>query len=81
MFVFVSIYAPQANLSENVKDQFALQSTIAKVSNSEQLMIFGDWNGYIGSHSTAFEKVHGEQALGRETLKVKDCWNLLLLMS
>ena len=42
--VFVSVYAPQANLSESVKDQFyyALQSTIARVSSLEQLIISGD---------------------------------------
>ena len=52
MFVFVSVYAPQANLSESVKDQFyyALQSTIARVSFSKQLIICGDWNRHIGSH-------------------------------
>ena len=67
VFVFVSVYAPQANLSESVKDQFyyALQSTIARVSSSEQLIISGGWNGHIGSHSTAFEDVHGGQALGK----------------
>ena len=75
VFVFVSVYAPQANLSESVKDQFyyALQSTIARVSSSEQLIISGDWNGHIGSHSTAFEDVHGGQALEKKTMKVKDC--------
>ena len=65
LIVFVSVYAPQANLSDSVKDQFyyALQSIISKVSSSEQLFISGDWNGHIGSHSTAFEDVHGEQTL------------------
>ena len=67
VFVFMSVYAPQANLSESVKDQFyyALQSTIARVSPSKQLIISVDWNGHIGSHSTAFEDVHGGQALGK----------------
>ena len=36
------------------------------VSSSEQLFISGDWNGHIGSHSTAFEDVHGGQALGKK---------------
>ena len=64
----MSVYAPQANLSESVKDQFyyALQSTIARVSSSKQLIISGDWNGHIGSHSTAFEDVHGGQVLGKK---------------
>ena len=58
VFVFVSVYAPQANLSESVKDQFyyVLQSTIARVSSSKQLIIHGDWNVHIGSHSTVFEE-------------------------
>ena len=61
VFVFVSVHVPQANLSESVKDQFyyELQSTIARVSSSEQLIISEDWNGHIGSHSTAFEDVRG----------------------
>ena len=68
MFNFVSVYAPQANFSESVKDQsyYALQSTIARVSSMEQLIISGDWNGHIGSCSTAFEDVYGGQALGRK---------------
>ena len=67
VFVFVSVYAPQSNLSESVKDQsyYSLQSTIARVSSSEQLIISGEWNGHIGSHSTAFEDMHGGQALGK----------------
>ena len=66
-FVFVSVYASQANLSENVKEQFyyAFQSTIARVSASEQLIIIGDWNDHIGPQSNAFENVHGGQALGK----------------
>ena len=67
VFVFVSVNAPRGNLSESVKDQFyyALQSTMARVSSSEQLIISGDWNGHIGPHSTAFEDVHGGQAFGK----------------
>ena len=67
VFVFMSVYALQANLSESVKGQFyyALQSTIARVSSLEQLIICRDWNGHIGSHSTAFEDMHGGQALGK----------------
>ena len=83
VFVFVSVHVPQTNLSESVNDQFhyALQSTIARVSSSAQLIISKDWNGHIGSHSTAFEHLQGGQALGKKTMKVKDCWNLLLPMS
>ena len=64
VFVFVCVYAPQANLSEFEKDQFyqMLQCTVAKIPASEQLFVCGDWNGHIGSQSTGFEEVHGGQA-------------------
>ncbi|MES9950785.1 MAG: endonuclease/exonuclease/phosphatase family protein, partial [Candidatus Thiodiazotropha sp.] len=67
VFVFVCIYAPQANLSEAEKDRFyqMLQSTMAKIPASEQLIVCGDWNGHIGSKSTGFEEVHGGQAIGK----------------
>ena len=52
MFVFVCVYAPQANLSEFEKDRFyqMLQCTVAKIPASEQLFVCGDWNWHIGSH-------------------------------
>ena len=67
MFVFVCVYAPQANLSEFEKDRFyqMLQCTVAKIPASEQLFVCGDWNGHIGSQSTGFEEVHGGQAIGK----------------
>ncbi|MCU7898061.1 MAG: hypothetical protein KZQ61_05230, partial [Candidatus Thiodiazotropha sp. (ex Lucinoma aequizonata)] len=66
VFVFVCVYAPQANLSEAEKDRFyqMLQCTVAKVQASEQLIVCGDWNGHIGSESIGFEEVHGGQAIG-----------------
>ena len=67
VFVFVCVYAPQANLSEFEKDRFykMLQYTVAKIPASEQLFVCGDWNGHIGSQSTGFEEVHGGQAIGK----------------
>ena len=67
VFVFVCVYAPQANLSEFEKDRFyqMLQCTVAKIPASEQLFVCGDWNGHIGSQSTGFEEVHGGQAIGQ----------------
>ena len=67
VFVFVCVYAPQANLSEFEKDRFnqMLQCTLAKIPASEQLFVCGDWNGHIGSQSTGFEEVHGGQAIGK----------------
>ena len=67
VFVFVCVYAPQANLSEFKKDRFyqMLQCTVAKIPASEQLFVCGDWNGHTGSQSTGFEEVHGGQAIGK----------------
>ena len=67
VFVFVCVYAPQANLCEFAKDRFyqMLQCTVAKIPASEQLFVCGDWNGHIGSQSTWFEEVHGGQAIGK----------------
>ena len=67
VFVFVCVYAPQANLSEFEKDRFyqMLQCTVAKIPATEQLFVCGDWNGHIGSQSTVFEEVHGGQAIGK----------------
>ena len=67
VFVFVCVYAPQANLSEFEKDRFyqMLQCAVSKIPASEQLIVCGDWNGHIGSQSTGFEEVHGGQAIGK----------------
>ena len=67
VFVFVSVYTPQANLSKFEKDQIyqMLQCTVAKIPASEQLFVCGGWNGHIGSQSTGFEEVHGGQAIGK----------------
>ena len=61
------MYAPQANISEFVKDRFyqMLQCAVSKIPASEQLIVCGDWNGHIGSQSTGFEEVHGGQAIGK----------------
>ena len=67
VFVFVSVYAPQANLSEAEKDRFyqMLQCTVATIPASEQLIVCGDWNGHIRSQSTGSEEVYGGQAIGK----------------
>ena len=69
VFVFVCVYAPQANLSQFEKDRFnqMLQCTVAKTPASEQLFVCGDWNGHIGSQSTGFGEVHGGQAIEKRS--------------
>ena len=71
VFVFVCVYAPQANLSDFEKDRFyqKLQSTVAKIPASEQLLVYRDWNGHLGYQSTGFEEVHGGQAIGKRNSK------------
>jgi exonuclease III len=64
---FLCVYAPQSGLNDELKDRFyeQLQSVVAKIPDSEQLFINGDWNGHIGSDRTGFEEVHGGHALGQ----------------
>ena len=71
VFVFVSVFATQANLSEAEKDCFyqMLQCTVNTIPASEQLIVCGDWKGHIGSQSTGFEEVHGGQAIGKRILE------------
>ncbi|XP_014679471.1 PREDICTED: uncharacterized protein LOC106819341 [Priapulus caudatus] len=58
-------------LSDAEKDRLyqMLQSAVAKDPASEQLIIFGDWNGHIGAESTGFREVHGGQAIGQRNTK------------
>ena len=52
--------APQSLLDERSKDAFndLLQCTISKITDPECLLVRGDFNGHIGSESSAYD-VHG----------------------
>ena len=66
VFSLISIYAPQSGLSAEIKERFydQLQGVVAKVPNSENLLIVGDWNGHAGATAEVYSTVHGSQGYG-----------------
>ena len=76
VFTFVSVYAPQVVLSATVKDKLyeLLQSHMAKIPASEEVILLGDWNGHVGAKSEGFSDVHGGMVLVHRTLRVNSCW-------
>ena len=67
LVTFLSVYAPQSGLSDEVKDLFfdQLRSVTARIPASEFLIPCGDWNGYVGSAGTGYREVHGGMGYGR----------------
>ena len=63
---FLSVYAPQAGLSELEKEHFynQLQGTVATIPVSEFLFLVGDWNGHIGDDAGAYYQAYGGKGLG-----------------
>ena len=61
MVTFLSLYAPQSSLSDEVKDQFfdQLRAMTARIPGSEFLIPCGDWNGKVGCAGTGYREVHG----------------------
>ena len=47
---FLSVYAPQSGLTDEVKDLFfdQLHAVTARIPASEFLIPWGDWNGHLG---------------------------------
>jgi len=56
----VSVYAPQVELSEEIKRLFGedLDEVVRSISQSEGLLIRGDFNGHIDSRGEGYETVH-----------------------
>ena len=54
--IFLSVYAPQSGLSDQVKDLFfnQLHAVTARIPASEFLIPCGDWNGHIGRAGTGY---------------------------
>lgn len=85
----VSVYAPQMRLSDDVKKQFweDLDMVIQDVSQSEKLVIGGDFNGHIGVDADKYETVHGGFGFGERNnggVSVLDfavAYNLLVVNS
>ena len=64
---FLSVYAPQSGLSDEVKDLFfdRLRAVTARIPASEFLIPCGDWNGHVGHAGTGYREVHGGMGYGR----------------
>ena len=64
---FLSVYAPQSGLSDEVKDLFfdQLCAVTARIPTSEFLIPCGDWNGHVGHAGTGYREVHGGMGYGR----------------
>ena len=64
---FLSVYAPQSGLSDEVKDLFfdQLCAVTARIPASEFLIPCGDWNGHVGRAGTGYREVHGGMGYGR----------------
>ena len=67
MVNFLSVYAPQSGLSDEVKDLFfdQLHAVTARIPESELLILCGDWNGHVGREGTGYRQVHGKMGSGR----------------
>ena len=64
---FLSVYALQSGLSDEVKDLFfdQLRALTARIPASEFLIPCGDWNGHVGCAGTGYREVHGGMGYGR----------------
>ena len=67
MVTFLSVFAPQSGLSDEVKDLFfdQLRAVTARIPASEFLIPCGDWNGHVGHAGTGYWEVHGGMGYGR----------------
>ena len=73
---FLSVYAPQSGLSDEVKDLFfdQLLAVTARIPASEFLIPCGDWNGHVGHAGTGYMKcMVGWSMAGRnQMLRVRE---------
>ena len=67
VLTFLSVYALQSCLSDEVKDLFfdQLCAVTARIPASEFLIPCGDWNGHGGHAGTGYREVHGGMGYGR----------------
>ena len=70
---FLSVYAPQSGLSDEVKDLFfdQLHAVTARIPASEFLIPCGDWNGLVGPAGTGYREVHSGMGYERPELDVE----------
>ena len=67
VFAIICIYAPQSNLSESNNDEFyhSLQGVLAKNTDTQEVLIYGYFNGHIKASTAGYGKVHGDLAFGK----------------
>ena len=66
MITFLSVYAPQSGLSDEVKDLFfdQLCAVTARIPGSKFLFLCGDWNSHVGRAGTGYREVAGGMGYG-----------------
>ena len=64
---FLSVYAPQSGLSDEVKDLFfdQLRAVTARIPASEFLIPCGDWNGHVGHAGTGYREVQKRKKIAK----------------
>ena len=67
VFTFLSVYAPQSGLSDEVKDLFfdQLCAVNARIPASEFLIPCGDWYSHVDHAGTGYMEMHGGTGYGR----------------
>ena len=73
---FLSVYAPQSGLSDEVKDLFfhdQLHAVTARIPGSKFLILCRDWNGCVGAGTGYSREVHGGMGMAglNQTLRVR----------
>ena len=71
---FLSVYAPQSGLSDEVKDLFfdQMHAVTTRIPASEFLIPCGDWNSHVGHAGTRYREMHGRMGYGRLEPDVED---------
>ena len=64
---FISAYAPTMTNPDDVKDKFykELEALISPVSQSDKLILLGDFNACVGKNHHAWEGVLGHHGIGK----------------
>ena len=67
----VSVYAPQAGIPMEQKEEFyiSLGKVLSSVEASDMLIVCGDMNGHVGTVTDGFEEVHGGYGFGNRNVE------------
>ena len=72
---FLSVYAPQSGLNDEVNYLlfYQLCAVTARVPGSQFLIPCGDWNGRVGRAGTGYSEVYGGMGYGRPATRPRVC--------